>query len=233
VISTPVTIVIPCFNEAKNLHKLIADLKKLSHENVEIVLVNNGSTDDSDSIFLENQFGFCNVISIPKNLGYGYGLKKGIESSQGELIMIIHADQELEVSSTYFRFMPFMSPSNFVKGRRVGRKFVPYLFSTSMSVFSTIYFRRLLFEINAQPTVFPKNLIENPDDLPNDFLFDLCLYLFARKKRLKMIRVKVKLRQRYAGKSSWNRGLISQLGLSLRILRRFRDVSRHGFLKAD
>ena len=49
-----ISLVIPCYNEEDNLEKLLTKisfvLKKFSKEKIEIVIVNNGSTDNSEKI---------------------------------------------------------------------------------------------------------------------------------------------------------------------------------------
>ena len=77
------SLIIPCFNEEENLEKLLSSikslLKKYSSEQIEILIVDNGSTDRSEEIIIKNSLFLQNKISlikIDKNIGYGNGIIK-------------------------------------------------------------------------------------------------------------------------------------------------------------
>lgn len=69
-------IIIPALNPEKNLLDLIQKLRK---KDIEILLVDDGSSKEHKNIFkiLKNQYG-CHVITHEKNLGKGAALKTGI-----------------------------------------------------------------------------------------------------------------------------------------------------------
>ena len=90
-------IVIPCFNEAKNLKKLVSECEKvtrLSKYQVGFILVNNGSTDGSDKAFLELVAGINSIkyVSITDNQGYGGGILAGLEQATAPISGWTHAD---------------------------------------------------------------------------------------------------------------------------------------------
>ena len=94
-----ISLIIPCFNEEKNLEKLFDKLnlllKEYSDENIEIVIVNNGSTDNSATFIKQHELYTKNKISllhIDKNKGYGDGINRGISHSNGQIICWFHAD---------------------------------------------------------------------------------------------------------------------------------------------
>ena len=53
-----ISLIIPCFNEEKNIKKLFNKLDSLikehSNEDIEIVIVNNGSTDNSEALIKQH-----------------------------------------------------------------------------------------------------------------------------------------------------------------------------------
>ena len=63
-----ISLIIPCFNEEKNLEKLFDKLnlllKEYSDENIEIVIVNNGSTDNSATFIKQHELYTKNKISL-------------------------------------------------------------------------------------------------------------------------------------------------------------------------
>ena len=68
------TIVIPCFNESQSLPILLDKcLKLVSNKQIHVIIVNNGSSDDSLKI-LDKYVDIdsnLTIINIEKNLGYG------------------------------------------------------------------------------------------------------------------------------------------------------------------
>jgi hypothetical protein len=73
-----------------------------------------------------------------------------------------------------------------------------------MSLFETIYFKKNLWDINAQPNVFPKAFFEELKDVPKDFSLDLYLYVMAKTKGLPIFRFDVRFSERIHGVSKWN-----------------------------
>ena len=82
------SIVMPCLNEAENLVSLLPELKK-AQPNAEILVINDGSTDNSASICHEYE---VKVISHPKPLGNGASIKTGAREASGEIIIFMDAD---------------------------------------------------------------------------------------------------------------------------------------------
>jgi glycosyltransferase involved in cell wall biosynthesis len=66
-------ILIPAFNEEKNIKQVISDIKQLWSE-AYVLVVNDGSVDDTASIALK---AGAEVISLPFNSGYGVALQTG------------------------------------------------------------------------------------------------------------------------------------------------------------
>ena len=99
-----------------------------------------------------------------------------------------------------------------------------------MSIFETILLRRLIFDINAQPTIFPIKFYQSWVNPPKDFAIDLYSYYLAIKQHYKIKRFKVKFTKRISGKSSWNNGFSSKLKFILRTVKysfklRFKKVN--------
>ena len=91
------SIIIPVFNEAENLpvlsEKLEAVLSALGRE-YEVILVNDGSTDDSSEVLtsLTNQNPRFKVVSFVRNFGQTAAMMAGIDHSQGDIIIPMDAD---------------------------------------------------------------------------------------------------------------------------------------------
>ena len=72
----------------------------------------------------------------------------------------------------------------FLKGRRYGRSFFDLIFTFGMSVFETLLLQKLMWDINAQPTIFHKSFFQIWQNPPNDFSLDLYVYFMAKKSKL-------------------------------------------------
>jgi glycosyltransferase involved in cell wall biosynthesis len=216
-------IVIPCFNEAKNLTKLVSECEKVtkfSEYQVGFILVNNGSTDGSDKTFLELLAGidFIKYVSLTHNQGYGGGILAGLEQVTAPISGWTHADLQTPLADCLTGVRSIQNGEDFAKGRRAGRKAGDKLFSLGMGLFESILFRRRLFEINAQPTIFRTELVQEWSKPPSDFSLDLYALVMASKGGFKIARFPVKFLPRRFGESKWNLGFRSRVKFIRRTL---------------
>ena len=204
------SLVIPCYNEAKNIPVLLKKIQPLLvNKLIQVVMVNNGSLDDSDSVIskLKPKATNFKYVIVPKNKGYGYGIMQGLKAADGDIIGWTHADLQTNPAD-FLRAITFfdMDQQSFVKGKRFGRSFMDYFLTFGMSVFETLLFKKRMFDINAQPTVFSKQFFKSLPTPPNDFALDLFFYFHAVQKGLAIHRFPVLFGKRFAGKSTWNTG---------------------------
>ena len=78
-----------------------------------------------------------------------------------------------------------------------------------MSLFETCFLRKKLYDINAQPNIFPKIFYDEWENPTYDSLDLYALYM-ARTKNLKVVRFPVLFPERIHGESKWNTGLQSK-----------------------
>ncbi len=92
-----VSIIIAVYNEEKTLQQLldkIKILKKQINTNLEIIIINDGSTDSTKKIIDNNSEFFNHIITNNNNYGKGYSIIKGLEKSIGDYIFFQDADLE-------------------------------------------------------------------------------------------------------------------------------------------
>jgi len=213
------SIIIPCYNEALNLPELILQLELLvKKKNIEFILVNNGSTDNSLEILTRTFTPNIYVVNLEKNIGYGGGIKAGLEQAKGEYIGWIHADLQYSVVDSLSNLNHLCDEAKFLKGQRCGRTFFQSAVSMAMSIYESILFRKCLYEINAQPTIFHKELLNYMKNVPNDFSIDLYVYLLALKYNFAIKRIRVNFIKRQYGNSSWNSGIKSVFSMSMKTM---------------
>ncbi len=97
------SIIIPAYNECKTIALILDKIKKvvlLSNIDKEIILINDGSTDNTKQVFeeyiLKNNSLNIKYIEHSVNLGKGAALQTGISSAKGEYLIIQDADLEYD-----------------------------------------------------------------------------------------------------------------------------------------
>jgi len=203
------SLVIPCFNEAANLPLLVARCAQVAVPgDIEVILVDNGSTDDTPRVLPEllARHPGCRSIRVDLNQGYGYGILQGLHAATGRVIGWTHADMQTDPVDAInaLKVSEDCGGNVFVKGKRFGRPAADTLFTFGMGIFETLLLRTPLRDINAQPTLFPRSFFETWKSPPHDFSLDLFAYYMARASGLEVHRFPVAFGERAHGVSHWN-----------------------------
>lgn len=147
------SIIVPIFNEEKTVHKVLTNLLKLKEtiQSIEIIVVNDGSTDNSLKILNENNDLYDCLINNLQNKGKGNAVKSALEKASGKYITFQDADLEYD-------------PNDFIKFIKLINKFSPDLiigsrfnyadYTRSHHFFNKIgnYFITFIFNIIYQTT---------------------------------------------------------------------------------
>lgn len=206
------SIVIPCYNESENIPLILNRFAEVVTEDIEVVMVNNGSTDNSEQIFEEilSNFSFARLVTVPVNQGYGYGILQGLKSCQTEYVGWTHADMQTDPNDVVKAWQIVKNTKKgkiYVKGNRKSRPLVDSFFTWGMGIFETIYMGEKLYDINAQPNIFPKSFFDTWQNPPHDFALDLYAAYMAKKQDLQLVRFSVLFPERIHGESKWNTGM--------------------------
>ena len=87
-----VSVIIPTFNRSKTVMRAVKSVLNQSYQNIEIIVIDDGSTDDTATIL-----GLLNdkvQVHYQKNLGAGAARNAGIKYAQGEFIAFLDSDDE-------------------------------------------------------------------------------------------------------------------------------------------
>ena len=221
------SLVIPCYNESDNLSILIDRCKILldNREDIEVLLVNNGSTDNTHVVLKDLLRGVdqlnLRIVYICKNQGYGFGIVSGLKECNGDIIGWTHADLQTDPLD-FIGAISIFENSNyssdlFVKGNRINRPFKDVFFTRGMSLIEWAILGTRMWDINAQPTVFPKVFFTSLEDMPNDFSLDLFVYYKAISSGMRIKRFPVNFGLRLKGEGH-NETLLSKLKYSYKTI---------------
>ena len=207
-----VLVIIPTYNEEKNILKTVNNLKetKLDHE-LDYVIINDGSTDSTKKICEENHL---NMIDLPFNLGIGGAVQTGYKYAYyhnydiaiqfdgdgqhdgnyiKDLIAEIEKGNNVVIGS---RFVSELSTFKSSKMRRLGKNILSFLIKvvTGKKIYDpTSGFRAVDKEViklfaNDYPSDYPE-----PDTI-----------VTVIKKNYQVSEIPVKMNKREGGKSSIN-----------------------------
>ena len=204
------SIIIPCYNEEKNIDPLFKKIEELlySEKNLEIIVVENGSTDSTKKNILKSNLaheGKITIHEVKENIGYGHGIMSGVKIATGECIGWCHADLQTEPEDVYNAYLENVDQLRnnkiLVKGLRIKRNIFDSTFTFCMSIIASSIFQRIVYDINAQPKLFNKTFCSFLDDCPDDFSLDLYILIIAKINNYKIINHKVLFKKRLHGEA--------------------------------
>lgn len=220
------SIIVPCYNESKNIPIVVERLSKFSREvNFELILINNGSTDNSFSTMNEliKKYQFLKIVTIDKNIGYGHGIFAGLSSAKADILGYCHADLQTppeEIIKAYKMIFKnkYDIEKTLIKGLRVNRKKEQLFLTNSLSKIAEIVLGYQMEDINGQPKVFSRKLFDNLKYPPTDFSFDVYLMYVAGLMNLELVTFPVDFGERVYGESKWASSIIKKYKTIMRYL---------------
>ena len=122
--------------------------------------------------------------------------------------------------------------NTFIKGNRKNRPIYDQFFTFGMSLFETFLLGELIYDVNAQPTVFPKEFFfDSWINPPKDFSLDLYSYYLAKKNNYKIKRISVNFLKRISGESKWNINFVSRIRFILQTIKNSLKLKFNKFFK--
>lgn len=201
------SIIIPVFNEGKTIKKVLEKISelKLSGIEKEIIVIDDGSTDDSvEKIkeFVKKRQG-VRFISKEKNEGKGAAVLAGIRKSTGSYILIQDADLEYHpddipdllislqngakvVYGTRLARLP-----NFAKDERTFRFFLHYLGNKGLSLATSLLYRQWITDMETGYKLFPKDAVDEIQLFAKSFDFEPEITAKLLKKGYKIVEVPI------------------------------------------
>ncbi len=92
-----ISVIIPVYNAEKTIKKCLNSLISQAYKNLEIILINDGSTDNSKEICEDYEKKYTNIILVSKqNEGPGKARQIGLEKATGDYISFIDSDDYID-----------------------------------------------------------------------------------------------------------------------------------------
>jgi len=162
------SILVPVFNEENTILNILEEIKAQNFDTFEyeIIVINDGSTDNTYDLLKKNPDLYNNLVSLAVNSGKGAAVIKGLEEATGDYVIFQDADLEYNPRD-YFKIISviekygaevvigsrFLSPEytrvhNFT--HKIGNKFITTLFNIlNNTTFTDIYSCYLCFKKSA------------------------------------------------------------------------------------
>ena len=196
-----ISVVIPCFNEEKTIERIVSKILNLKDLNLEIIIVDDNSTDLSKDIIENKLKNKINKFIInDKNYGKGYSIRKGFEAASGDVILIQDADLEYDPNDYEKLLKPIKDGfADVVYGSRfIGseEKRVLYFWhmigNKILTLISNMFTNLNLTDMEVCYKVFKSDVIKDIELKENRFGFEPEITAKISKKKIKIYEVGVK-----------------------------------------
>ena len=213
--SVNLSLVLPCYNEEKNVSILYKEFLAIPWENlvVELIYVNNGSTDKTsaeiDKIIELNNLKKNNIIIKKTNLfeneGYGGGIAAGLKNASGQYIGWAHADLQTPLVDFFKLYQLIKNKKKiFGKGHRINNRGFDGIVSRFHEKLASLILGYNMKEINAQPKIFNREILDYFKKLPKKWTtLDTYANYVCLKNNIEIVEIEVIFKSRIYGNSKW------------------------------
>ena len=114
-----VSILVPCFNEADTVENTVKRLSEMKYPNYEIIVINDGSSDNTSEIVtgLVDKYPNLRFIDLRENCGKANALYLGLIAAKGEILLGVDSDSYVMPDALNYMVPHFTNRFN---GERVG-----------------------------------------------------------------------------------------------------------------
>jgi glycosyltransferase involved in cell wall biosynthesis len=193
-----VTVLIPCFNEKKTIAKVVDGINNLKNLNLEVIIIDDNSNDGTIDLLKDKiKDNVSKIIFNNKNYGKGYCIKKGIEASNGDTILIQDADLEYDPSDYPKLIRPIENGvADVVYGSRFlggEEKRVLYFWHTLgnklLTIFSNMFTNLNLTDMEVGYKLFKSDILKDINLVENRFGFEPEVTAKISKKKIRIFEV--------------------------------------------
>jgi glycosyltransferase involved in cell wall biosynthesis len=204
---------IPAYNDEnliiKTLEKLELFLKN-EKDNWEVLIINDGSTDNTLEILENYKPRFFKIISYDQNKGKGFALKQGVKQATGDSICFIDSDLAYSfenLKNLLFHLKDFdvvIGSRNLHTDNHENISTLRRIFGKGFSILSNIILGYKIKDTQSGLKAFRKKAAKYlfSKQTLNGFSFDTEILYLSKKKKYKLKQVKAVVLQEYGTKDS-------------------------------
>lgn len=198
-----ISIIIPAHNEAHTIGDLVSKIKSL-YPDFEIIVVNDGSTDDTAVIARE---AGAKVHNHPYNIGNGAAVKSGIRHASGDVLVFMDADfqhdpEDIGKMLEYFPEYDMVVGARSIRGQSsIGRALGNKIYNWLASYVAMFPIKDLTSGFRAIKTDLARQLVNL---LPNTYSYPSTLTLGVLRGGRSLTYIPINIQKRKMGKSKIN-----------------------------
>lgn len=191
------SVVIPVYNEKDTVKTIIAAVKSVKNLDIEIVIVDDFSTDGTRDLYPELKNDVDKIILHDENKGKGAALKTGFEHVTGDYVVVQDADLEYDPQEYHLLLKPVLNGkadvvygSRFMGGRPHRVLFFWHSVGNKMlTLLSNMFTNLNLTDMETCYKLFKREVIQSIDIQENRFGFEPEITAKISKKNLRIYEV--------------------------------------------
>lgn len=199
-------VIVPAYNEAENIKKTVEDIKN-NAANVDYIVINDGSKDNTLEVLKENNYNHINLL---ENLGLFGAVQTGLKYAlENDYDAAIQFDGDGQHQAKYIQGLidEIKNGNNIVIGSRFVNKKKPFTLrmigSNLISLAIAIVCHKVIKDPTSGMRIYDKETIKDySNDINNPPEPDTLVYMLLKKKKVKEIQVE--MNDREFGESSFN-----------------------------
>ncbi len=193
-----VSVVIPVYNEARNIAEILKRVRA-ARAAYEIVVVDDGSQDGSRELLQQlDGKGRLRVILHPRNRGKGAAVRTGIEAARGDVVLIQDADLEYNPGDYPALLQPIKDGiadvvygSRFLGGPRRAVMFWHMIANQLLTLMTNILYNTILSDMETGYKVFRRAITAGMNLRANGFDFEPEFTAKVLKRRYRIFEVPI------------------------------------------
>lgn len=231
-----ISLIIPTYNEEKNILKTLKKLRLLlknEKDKWEILIINDGSTDNTLEILKNYKPKFFKIISYKKNKGKGFAVKKGVKEATGDYICFIDSDlaysfDNLKNLLSYLKdFGIVIGSRNLETDNHENISTLRRIFGKGFNILSNIILGYRIKDTQCGLKAFKKEVAKSlfSKQTLNGWGFDTEILYLAKKKNYKIKEARATVLKRYGAQDSKINFLTDPIKMFLDLLKiRLNDI---------
>jgi len=215
------SIIIPAFNEQETISEVVQRIYTTNFNlDFEVIIVNDGSTDSTleKITVMQKNHNHIKLVSYNQNRGKGYAVRRGIQHSTGEIIIIQDADLEYDPRQIPKLLEPILEKrtdivygSRFLmKGSRNWRIAHHYIGNRFLSFLGNVLYGYNLSDIETCYKIFTKEVKESLALTLDDFGFEVEFLANAWREGFRIVEMPISYEPRFwkqGKKINWKDGV--------------------------